>query len=314
MTSAAVVGIVVIFLYALAAPALCRALAPAVATRILVPASVFAAASGAFILAVLAFTWIGQFPLIAARGAWSPTRLRSDSPIPAGLAVVSGVLVALAAISVVWTVTRRVHALLEVYRACRDLTAVGGLIVLNDARPDAFTTPQPAGRVVVTSGLLRALGDRERRVLLAHEASHLAHRHAWWNLAADLAAALNPLLRPTARALATAAERWADEDAAQTVCDRRLVAATLVRVAQLQTRFPATARRTAITVAGPAATGGDVAVRVRALLAPPPRRRPVVVAAIVTALLIGSLPAAAVQHTGEALFEHAAQPAVSRHT
>jgi Zn-dependent protease with chaperone function len=265
-----------------------------------------------FILAVLAFTWIGQFPLVAARGAWSPAALRSDSPVPAGPAMVSGALVTLAAVSVVLTGARRVWALVEVHRTCRDLTAVGGLVVLDDARPDAFTTAQPAGRVIVTTGLLRALGPQERRVLLAHETSHLAHRHAWWNLAADLAAAVNPLLRPAARAVATAVERWADEDAARAVGDRRLVAATLVRVAQLQTRFAVTAR-SPMAAAGPAATGGDVAVRVRALLGPPPRRRPLAAAAVVAVLLASALPAAAVQHTGEALFEHAARPAVIHH-
>jgi hypothetical protein len=312
MIIAAVIGVVVIVLYAIAAPALCRHQAPATATRLIVGASVVAAVSGVFILAVLAFTWIGQFPLVAAQGAWSPTALRSDSPVPAGPAIVSGVLVALAVISVVLSGIRRVSALFAVHSVCRDLTAVGGLVVLDDARPEAFTTPQPGGRVIVTTGLLRALDPRERQVLLAHERSHLAHPHAWWNLAADLAAAVNPLLRPAARAVATAVERWADEDAARTVGDRRLVAATLVRVAQLQTRFT-TGSLAASAPVGPAATGGDVEARVRALLAPPPRRRPWAVTALVTVLLAGSLPAAAVQHTGEALFEHAARPTVTQH-
>jgi Zn-dependent protease with chaperone function len=310
VTAAAAIGIALILLYSLAAPALSRRLGPAVATWIVAPASVLAAASGVFILAVLAFTWIGQFPVVAAEGRWSPTALHNDSPVPAGPAVICGVLVSLAAISVVLTGLRRIWALVEVHRACRDLTAVGGLVVLDDARPDAFTTPQPAGRVVVTSGLLRALKSDERRVLLAHEESHLAHRHAWWNLAADLAAAVNPLLRPAARAVATAVERWADEDAARAVGDRRLVAATLVRVAQLQTRFALTPR-SAPAATGPAATGGDIAARVRALLAPPPRHRPLAVAIAVAVLVASALPAVVVQHTGEDLFEHAARPAAA---
>jgi beta-lactamase regulating signal transducer with metallopeptidase domain len=197
-----------------------------------------------------------------------------------------------------------------VHRICRDLTAVGGLVVLDDARPDAFTTPQPAGRIIVTRGLLYALGQQERRVLLAHETSHLAHRHAWWNLAADLAAAMNPLLRPTARAVTTAVERWADEDAARAIGNRRLVAVTLVRVAQLQAKSAGAAA----VAAGTAATGGDVAVRVRALLAPPPRRHPLAVAAVIAVLLTSALPVAAVQHTGEDLFEHASQPSVIHHS
>jgi Zn-dependent protease with chaperone function len=310
MMLAAAIGLAVIVLYAVVAPALCRRLAPAVATRIIAPASLFVAASGVFILAVLAFTWLGQFPLVAATGAWSASALRTDSPIPPGPALLSGVLVTFAVSSAVLTVARHVRALVAVHRACRDLTEVGGLVVLDEARPDAFTTPQPAGRVVVTTGLLRALNHRERRVLLAHETSHLAHRHVWWNLAADLAAAVNPLLRPTARAVETSVERWADEDAARTVGDRRLVAATLLRVAQLQARFAVTASNTI----GPAATGGDVAARVRALLQPPPRRRPMAAAAVFAVLLASALPAAAVQHTGEALFEQAARSHLIHHT
>ena len=264
MTAAAVIGIVVIVVYALAAPVLSRRLPPAVATRLLVVAGAVAAASGVFILGVLAFTWIGQFPLIAAQGGWSPTALRGDSPVPPGPAIVSGALVGLAALSLMLTAARRVWALLAVHRSCRDLTVVGGLVVLDDDRPDAFSTPQPAGRIIVTTGLLRTLDPEEQRVLLAHETSHLTHHHAWWNLAAELVAAMNPLLRPAARAVATVVERWADEDAARSVGDRRLVATTLVHVAQLQSRF--TGSPVAVT-AGSAATGGDVAARVRALLA-----------------------------------------------
>ncbi len=307
MTTAAVIGIVAIVVYALAAPAVSRRLPPAAATRLLVIAGVLAAASGLFILGVLAFTWIGQFPLVAAEGAWSPTALRSDSPVPAGPAIVSGTLVGLAFLSLLLTSARRMWALAAVHRSCRDLTAVGGLVVLDDERPEAFTTPQPAGRIIVTTGLLRTLDPQEQRVLLAHETSHLTHHHAWWNLAAELAAAVNPLLRPAARAVATAVERWADEDAARGVGDRRLVAATLVRVAQLQSRFAGPT-----VAAGPAATGGDVVARVRALLVPAPRRRPVIVTALIVGLLVGALPAAAVQHTGERLFEHAAQPHAAR--
>ena len=71
-------------------------------------------------------------------------------------------------------------------------------------------------------------------MLIAHEQSHRAHRHTWWTLAADLAAAVNPPLRPTARGVRDATERWADKDAAR-ITDRRLVAATIARVALLHT-------------------------------------------------------------------------------
>lgn len=307
MTTAAVLGLIAIVGYALLAPIASRRLAPPVATKLLVTGNLLSAASGVFILAVLAFTWIGQFPLVAQRGAWSPAALHSDSPVPAWPAALAGCLVMLALFSVLVTGLRQMRALVEVHRACRGLTAVGDLVVLEDERPDAFSTPQPAGRVIVTSGLLRALDPRQRDVLLAHEKAHLLHHHAWWNLAAGLTAAVNPVLRPAARAAATAVERWADEDAARTVGDRRLVATTLVRVAQLQTRF-------AHPASVVAATGGDLETRVRALLAPPPRPRPLVIAALIAVFAASALPAAAVQHTGERLFEHAERPVAGQHT
>ncbi|GAA2813439.1 M56 family metallopeptidase [Kribbella solani] len=312
MTTAAALGLIAIVGYALIAPAASRRLVPSVATVLLVVGNLLAAASGVFILAVLAFTWIGQFPLVAQQGAWSPAALRSDSPVPAWPAAVSGCLVMIALGSFLVAGLRQARALIAVHRACRGLRPVGDLVVLDDERPDAFSTPQPAGRVIVTSGLLRALDHRERKVLLAHENSHLAHHHAWWNLAAGLTAAVNPLLRPAARAAATAAERWADEDAARAVGDRRLVAETLVRVVQLQTHFTPSAPAAGQPVAG--ATGGDLEARVRGLLAPPPRRRPVLIVAAIAVFAIGSLPAAAVQHTGESLFEHAERPAAVHHT
>ncbi|MFF0270195.1 M56 family metallopeptidase [Kribbella sp. NPDC004536] len=307
MTAAAILGLIAIIGYALVAPVAARWMAPSVATKLVVAGNLLSAASGVFILAVLAFTWIAQFPFVAEEGAWSPAALHSDSPVPAWPAAIAGCLVLLALLSVLVTGLRQMRALVEVHRACRGLTAVGDLVVLDDERPDAFSTPQPAGRVIVTSGLLRALDPRQRAVLLAHEKSHLLHHHAWWNLAAGLTAAVNPVLRPAARAAATAVERWADEDAARAVGDRRLVATTLVRVAQLQTRF---VRPDAVV----AATGGDLEARVRALLAPPPRRRPLVIAAAIAVFAVGALPAAAVQHTGEALFEHAERPVAGQHT
>jgi len=303
VTDAAVIGIALIVVYAVVAPSLGRRLPPATATRLLAPASLFVAASGAFILAVVAFTWVGQYPEIAQRGAWSTAVLRTNSP-PAAAAAICGVLVVLAAISVALTLVRRVQALASVRRACRGLTATGDVLVVDDPRPEAFTMPRPIGRVVVTTGLLSTLRPNERRALLAHELSHLANNHAWWRLVADVAAAVNPLLRPTSRSVAAAVERWADEDAARTVRDRRLVAHTLARVALRQTD----AARSATQLA---ATGGDIAARVQALLAPAPKRRPIPLAALIALVVSTALPAAAVQHTGENIFENAASQSPS---
>jgi Zn-dependent protease with chaperone function len=286
-------------LVAAAGPSLGRRLPPAAGTRLLVAASVLVAGCSVFVIGVMAFTWIGQLPLIAAFGEWSTATLRSADPIPSTLAAGCAGLLLPAAAWWLTVVARRCRALLAVRRHCRRLTAAGTLIVVDDQRLEAFTTPQPAGRIVVTTGLLQALTADERRVVLAHEASHLVHRHAWWLLAADLAAAANPLLRPTAAAVARAAERWADEDAATTIGDRRATARALARTALL-TRDSELAGRLALT-----ATGGDVPTRVRALMVPPPPRRPASVAILAAMLLVLAAATLVVQHRGEQLFEHA---------
>src|SRR5262245_53671223 len=153
MRSALSAGIAVMLLYSAAAPMLGRRLPPATATRLLVAGSVLVAASGSFILAVVAFTWVGQAPEVAELGPWSVAALRSASPVPDDLAAVSAILVVTAVVSVIVAATRRVRALLAIRRVCRGVGDTGGVVVLDDPRPEAFTTPRPAGRIIVTSGL-----------------------------------------------------------------------------------------------------------------------------------------------------------------
>ncbi|WP_243437291.1 M48 family metalloprotease, partial [Streptomyces sp. FH025] len=94
------------------------------------------------------------------------------------------------------------------------------LAVLDDARADAFALPgrlhlpgRPGepGRIVVTSGMLRALSGPERAALLAHERAHLAARHHLFLALAEHAADLHPALRPLRAPLGYHLERWADE-------------------------------------------------------------------------------------------------------
>jgi beta-lactamase regulating signal transducer with metallopeptidase domain len=153
---------------------------------------------------------------------------------------------------------------------------------------------------VVTTGLLCALSTTQRRAVLEHERSHVRHRHAWWLLAADLAAAANPLLRATARTVAHTVERWADEDAADVLADRRLVAGADGRAALLTTaRGPAPSPALS-------ALGGQVPDRIRALLQPRPHRRTsyLVVLGVLLAVIAGG--SALVQQRGRELFVHAA--------
>ncbi len=299
MRAAVVVAAAVSLVFAGCGPLLGRRLPPAAATRVLTAGCVLVAGCSVFVAGVLAFTWVGQLPALAAAGQWSVSDLRLADPIPTEVAAVCTVALLPAAAWWLRTAARRGQELVTLYRTCRPLRASGALVVVDDARPDAFTTPQPAGRIVVTTGLLHALTGQERRVVFAHETSHLLHRHAWWQLAADLAAAANPLLRPTATVIGAAIERWADEDAATTIGDRRMAARALARAALL-TRNPAVAQQLAL-----AATAGNVPGRVRALMAPPPRRRPFSVAILTVLLAVLAAATVMVQHRGEQLFEHA---------
>jgi Zn-dependent protease with chaperone function len=288
--------------FALVGPVIARRVSPVLATRMLVPGSILTAIASTFALAVAAFTLIGQFPEIAEMGPWSPAALHADTPIPTAGAIAGGLLLTYTAVSAVVLVSRRSLAFVEIHRTCGRLGSPGSLVVLESDKPDAFTTPEATGRIVVTRGMLDALTQTERGALLAHEASHLRHRHAWWLLAADLSAAINPTLRPTARALRRTTERWADEDAANAIADRRTVAHALARAA-LAAHDHHSNRPAPIT----AATGGNVPERVAALLAPARRRtRPTVTALALALLLLAGTADASLhlQRHGETLFEH----------
>jgi hypothetical protein len=127
----------------------------------------------------------------------------------------------------------------------------------------AYTLPGCAGRVVVSTGLLDMLDDREQRVVLAHERAHGSHRHDRYMLFGRVAEVLLPPLRPLTRRLNFALERWADEAAVRAVGgDRDLVALTIARVA-----VGTPNGSPALAFAGLGATG-----RVKALLddMPPP--------------------------------------------
>jgi Zn-dependent protease with chaperone function len=281
--------------FAVAGPVLARRLPPAPATRMLALGAVLIAGSSVLMVAHLAATWIAQLPQVVDLGPWSARKLREGSPLPVPAGVGCALLVLTAAGRLAVTLWRRGRALVALYRCSHDLpvtrgTAVENLVVVDSDRPDAFATPLPCGRIVVTTGLLRALSAPERRAVLAHERSHLGHRHAWWVLATDLAAAANPMLVGSALAVRRSVERWADEDAARAVGDRALTARTVARVALLIKATESGGSRW--TGEGAAATGGDVPDRVRALLAAPPRRR------MLPALALGALLALSLASTG----------------
>jgi hypothetical protein len=120
------------------------------------------------------------------------------------------------------------------YRALAPGEQASEVEVLDGDEPVAYTLPGRCGRIVVSSGMLHALSEGEQEVLFAHERSHLRRRHDRFLHAVDLGVAVVPLLHPMKRFVRFATERWADEDAARSVGDRRLVARALTRAALVQ--------------------------------------------------------------------------------
>ncbi|MFL4907033.1 M56 family metallopeptidase [Streptomyces sp. MMS24-I2-30] len=292
-------------LLALAAPWVGRRMPPRAGAWAMVSAAVVAAGTWVTELAILAFTAVGQVPLVAAQGPWSVSVLAAEDPVSREVAAACAGAVLVLLVSVSMASWRRGRALLGVWRECRELAVGGDLTVVDDPVPTAYAVLGMPGRVVISSGMLRLLDAQERQAVLAHERAHLRHRHHLFSLVLHLAAVVDPLLRPLERAGAFAVERWADEEAAAVVADRPLVARTIARAALAANR----AGRAALS-----ATGGPVPQRVRALLAPPmPRHNTAVVAfALLMAGCCGSL--AVTAHDTERLFEAAmhAQSAAAR--
>jgi Zn-dependent protease with chaperone function len=126
---------------------------------------------------------------------------------------------------------RRVRTIAIAHEACKRLPAVGGVVVTGDDDVAAYALPGRPGRVIVSAAMLARLDSKEASALVAHEQSHLRHRHYLHQLTAAVVAATNPLLRGVSAATAYHVERWADEDAAGKVGVRETVAAALLRAA-----------------------------------------------------------------------------------
>jgi len=53
------------------------------------------------------------------------------------------------------------------------------LVVLENVHPEAWSLPGPDARLVVTTGALQQLSDRELAAVLSHERGHVRARHHW---------------------------------------------------------------------------------------------------------------------------------------
>lgn len=298
----AAIPVLTSLLLGLGAPWVGARLPPGSAVKALAPTAFLTAMATGFSLSMVAFTALARIPFIAALGQWSAGTLGVDgTPPPVGGALLGTLVVALLLMAFrrsLGTATELARALL----ACRHLRELSdGLVVLRDDTADAFAVPGLRGRIVITTGMLRALTPPQRRALIAHERAHLDHHHQLYIQAANLAAAANPLLRPVAAQVRKLTERWADEEAAATVDDRDLVARALAKAALAR----AAGQRQVAPPLAMAATSGDVAQRALALTRPAPRPRPRLAGVIVALGLASVLASVWTAHTTETRFEYA---------
>ena len=288
-----------------------RTLPPAVAVRLLTTAALVSALATGFALAVAAFAALARVPIVSAVGHWSVTALDTGQHVPAPAGVLAGATVTALVVATARRAVTGGRELVTAALICRDLDdAGGGLVVIVDEHPDAYALPGIRGRIVVSTAMLHALSSDERRVLLAHEAAHLARGHHLYLQVAELSAAANPLLRPVTRAIATAVEREADEIAAAEVGDRQLAARALARAGLARAAAPAHHRALVGALGG---ADGNVVARAHALLAPPPPRRRILAASLTAVILVTSAVSLATAKQTERRFE-TAQAVYTRHT
>lgn len=273
-----------------------RRLPPREATWLISIGAIASALSTVAVLCLLAAVLLAQLPDIAGIGHWSSGALRKHAPAEPVLAATSLLAVLVAGAMVAFVATRRIRAVASAYRACKGMNGNGDLVVVDGPPPSAVAIPGRPGRVVVSASLLRILNAGERRAVLAHERAHLAHGHHWHRSAVSVAIAANPLLAPLREAINFATERWADEEAAAEVDDRRLAARALARVALMPGR--SREARTALALAQHA-----VPARVSALLEEAPRRRPMVSLVMIALLAAALFAAFFVEKQTEHVFE-----------
>jgi Zn-dependent protease with chaperone function len=264
---------------ALASGSLSRHLAPALAVPLLTLLALATSLATGLVLCLAAFGAVAQLPFLANRAGWSSGVLAPGNLEPSWGVVPGAVAGALLTAALAFTV-RAALDLARADRACRQLGGPDRLVITHDDRPTAYSVPTRAGAIVVSTGMLRMLSAQERRALLAHEDSHLRHRHALYVLLADLAAAANPLLRPLAGRVRLAVELQADEDAVAETGDRRTVARALARASLAAS---GAGHRGSLAMAQT-----DACARIRALTEPRRRRRSWAVAAALALILASS--------------------------
>ena len=297
MHLAVYIPLLVPLLAAAAARPLAGRLPPVAATWLLVLTAVALALASSAVLGMLALTALVRIPLVDSLGEMSGPVISAGDPASVPVAIAAGALLAAAVTVAARALWRRAAALVAAGREARRLPGAGQVVVIDDEAADAYTLPGMPCRIVITAGMLRALSQPERQVLLAHERAHASSLHYLFTTVARLAAAANPLLHPVAAAVGYTVERWADERAAAATGDRKLAARAIAHAALAAAAAPP--RRPAAAAAVPGAVSiparmrpaGPVPRRVAALLRPPPQPQLLLLAAAVVLVAVAGVTA-----------------------
>lgn len=227
-----------------------------------VAAKVTAIALATLVVAAVPTVWLMGASGLRHLGVRNPFTDWSSHLLPS-FGVAGGVLGVVTFVLMVAGVAR-VFRVLRLHRSLR-ATQPADIEILPSSQVFAYTLPGGPGNIVLSRGLVSALNADECRAVVEHERAHAQHRHDRYLLLGSIATALLPFARPLADRLEFSLERWADDEAALNVEDRRTVARAIARVATAGGAHPS-----------PLVTGiarlGAVA-RAEALLAPAPEPR-----------------------------------------
>ncbi|MCP2338874.1 M56 family metallopeptidase [Actinomadura rupiterrae] len=278
-------------------------LPPAAASRLVVALSMTLAVAGAVGLSLLALDGLlgtQHFDNLTHLLPASARHAQTAGPLMTSLALLLLSAQLAMTTTAAWQEARKLR---EASRMIRHLGTRQRYVVVDSPSAEAFAIPGRPARVIISTGLLTVLGERECQAMLAHEESHLTHRHHRYRATLRVSTAALPLLWPLRRTLDFLLERWADEDAAQAVGSRRIMARAIATSALAAPSEPSLNPPGLGLALKGAEREGVVPRRVRALLAPSPARRPFHIALPLTLIAGAFLADALTAHSVDHLIE-----------
>jgi Zn-dependent protease with chaperone function len=207
-----------------------RHLPPELAARAATISLVAIAGAALPSLWLLSMSYLVHAPVIGTGMEWCAMAIGVHREVPPAIG--------LASLAIVLVGTPKAVRVWRVDRALR-MHDAGPIEYVDSAEPYAVTVPGRGGRIVISTGLVDLISDDELDAVIAHERTHARHRHDRYLLIARTIAAGLPFIRPITTRLQYSLERWADEVAARSCGDRRLVATALAKVALGQQARPA---------------------------------------------------------------------------